>query len=398
MLESGGRQARNRYLDLLRAVAIVRVIVYHLFGWPWLTMAVPAMGVMFALAGSLTAASLDRRRGWPTITSRLRRLLPPLWLLGLVAVPLMLTGGWRAESGGEHPFHLSRLIFWVLPVFAPFGSDRATDLWEPLWYIRAYLWFVLLSPVFYPLYRKLGWITLALPLLVLTVINRPELALPGPASDVLEDMAVFGACWMAGFAHHDGRLRRLPGWVVIPAAAALAAGAVYWLLTHRSGGHDLDLVPNAQAPWSLAFVLIVLRWTPPMDWLTRARPINAAVTSLNQRALTIYLWHNIAIALIWYELSLVSLDDVGRWDPVVDLVTAFGLIFVAVVCFGWAEDLAARRRPHLWPPMPPAAGPAPASTIPAPSSERIFDLALRDRRPAGPHARTVPREREELRP
>ena len=41
---------RNRYLDLLRAAAIGRVIVYHLFGWPWLTIVLPAMGVMFALA------------------------------------------------------------------------------------------------------------------------------------------------------------------------------------------------------------------------------------------------------------------------------------------------------------------------------------------------------------
>ena len=52
---------RNRYLDLLRAAAIVRVIVYHLFGWPWLSMVLPAMGIMFALAGSLTATSLDKR-------------------------------------------------------------------------------------------------------------------------------------------------------------------------------------------------------------------------------------------------------------------------------------------------------------------------------------------------
>src|SRR3954465_1881039 len=88
---------RNRYLDLLRAAAIVRVIVYHLFGWPWLSILLPAMGIMFALAGSLTAGSLDRRDFDRVIVSRLRRLLPPLWLLGLLAVPLMLALGWRQE-------------------------------------------------------------------------------------------------------------------------------------------------------------------------------------------------------------------------------------------------------------------------------------------------------------
>src|SRR5436190_19247245 len=85
---------RNRYLDLLRAAAIVRVIVYHLFGWPWLSIVLPAMGIMFALAGSLTAASLDRKGAAGVVTSRLRRLLPPVWLLGLIAVPAMLRYGW----------------------------------------------------------------------------------------------------------------------------------------------------------------------------------------------------------------------------------------------------------------------------------------------------------------
>jgi len=37
---------RNRYIDTLRAAAIVRVIVYHAIGWAWLTLVLPAMGVM----------------------------------------------------------------------------------------------------------------------------------------------------------------------------------------------------------------------------------------------------------------------------------------------------------------------------------------------------------------
>ena len=105
---------RNRYLDLLRAAAILRVVVYHLFGWPWLSILLPAMGIMFALAGSLTAASLDRRSAGRVITSRLRRLLPPLWLLGLVAVPVMLAAGWATESDSDHPFSIGRLFFWLL--------------------------------------------------------------------------------------------------------------------------------------------------------------------------------------------------------------------------------------------------------------------------------------------
>jgi peptidoglycan/LPS O-acetylase OafA/YrhL len=352
-------RVRNRYLDLLRAVAIIRVVVYHLFGWPWLTMVMPAMGVMFALAGSLTAASLDKRDGARTVSSRLRRLLPPLWILGLVGIPLMVVAGWRSE-GGDHPFSLGTVAFWVLPIGDPVGSDRGLQLWEPLWYIRAYLWFLLLSPVLHLAYRKAGWLVVAAPLVLILGIGRADEYLPDQVSGVVQDFAVYAACWIAGFAHHDGRLGRLRAWQVLALAAALGAGAWYWLRGHHADGYDLNGIPVSQALWSLAFVLLVLRWQPPMDWLARFRPLDATVTVLNQRALTIYLWHNIAIAAIWPELSIMALDNLGRLDGPADLISAFVLTWIAVLCFGWAEDLAARRRPHLWPPTPatsPAAAP-----------------------------------------
>jgi len=111
---------RTRCLDLLRAAANLRVIIYHLYSWPWLSVLLPAMGVMFALAGSLTAASLDRRPARRVATSRFRRLLPPLWLLGLVAVPVVPAAGWAAETGGDHPFDLT-LAYWIVP-----GGDPRT--------------------------------------------------------------------------------------------------------------------------------------------------------------------------------------------------------------------------------------------------------------------------------
>ena len=121
---------RNRYLDFLRAAAIVRVIVYHLFGWPWLSILLPAMGIVFALAGSLTAASLEKRAARQVVTSRLRRLLPPLWLLGLIIVPVMVALGWAHEQHGDHALdlrHAWHLIFWLFPLGDPPGSQRAVD-------------------------------------------------------------------------------------------------------------------------------------------------------------------------------------------------------------------------------------------------------------------------------
>ncbi|GAB2574581.1 membrane protein [Paractinoplanes abujensis] len=361
---------RNRYLDLLRAAAIVRVIVYHLFGWPWLSIVLPAMGVMFALAGSLTAASLEKRAASTVVTSRLRRLLPPLWLLGLVVVPVMLVAGWARESDGEHPFSLPGLLFWLLPIADPPGSDQAIDAWEPLWYIRAYVWFVLLSPVLFALWRRVGWAAVAAPLVIMAGLDLTGFELPGTADAALWDFVTYGACWVAGFAHHDGRLARLKPWLAYPVALVMAAGALWW--ARDEGSFDLNDISESQALWSLAFVLIVLRWQPPMGWLERVKPLDRAVTLVNARAVTIYLWHNIAIAAVWPVLTVLALDDLGdRLGAATDLVAAFALTLAAMLVFGWAEDLGAKRRPRLWPStaVPRAEPPKePEPAFPAPSA------------------------------
>jgi peptidoglycan/LPS O-acetylase OafA/YrhL len=356
---------RNRYLDLLRAAAIARVIVYHLFGWPWLSIVLPAMGVMFALAGSLAAGSLEKRPAGQVVLSRMRRLLPPLWLLGLVAVPVMLVAGWAAEDGGQHPFSIPRLIFWLIPIGDPPGSDAGIDVWEPLWYIRAYLWFILLSPVLYAFYQRVGWLAVASPIALMGLLDVSGLTLPGTADAALWDFVTYGACWIAGFAHHDGRLKALKPWLAFPIALAMAAGAAYYVRDY--GTYDLNDVPEAQALWSLAFVLVVLRWQPAMGWLARVKPLDHAVSVINARAVTIYLWHNTAIAAVWPVLTVVALDDLGdRAGAATDLVVAFALTLGAMLAFGWAEDVAARRRPRLWPQTGPAVAPAPAGTEPEP--------------------------------
>ncbi len=363
---------RNRYLDLLRAAAIVRVVVYHLFGWPWLSIVFPAMGVMFAVAGSLTAASLQKRAAGPVVASRLRRLLPPLWMLAAFVVPAMVATGW--EPG-------RKVVFWLLPLGDPPGSQAGVDAWEPLWYIRAYLWFVLLTPLLWAAWKRLGgaaWLLVAAPVLAIAVLDRTGFALPETPDTVMWDLVTYGACWIIGFAHRDGRLARLRPGVVVAAVAVLGGAALYWQSGHPGEEHawDLNDVAESQALWSLAFVLLVLRWQPNGAALSRFRPLNRAVEVLNARAVTVYLWHNLAIAAIWPVLTWLALDDLGRLEKPVTLVMAFALTGVAVLAFGWVEDVAARRRPRLWPraerPAPPVPEPSPAP-MPAGWPERTVD-------------------------
>lgn len=338
---------RERYLDVLRAVALLRVVVYHTYGYAWLTFVFPSMGVMFALAGSLTAASMERYAAYRVVYSRVRRLLPSLWLLALIVVPVMFWHGWPLLTEGR-PFDWLNLAYWILPVLDPPASAWGAATTQVLWYVRAYLWFVLLSPAGLLLFRRWPVATTVAPLAVvvataLPVLNVERLGSTGPA---LLDFGTYGACWMLGFAHRAGMIRRIP----LPALFGLAAGAMLlgasWALTHPDPvfGYDLNEIPLAQALWCPGAVLVLLRWSPGLTWLDRVPVLGRLVTVVNARALTVYLWHNIAI-----ELAVPVNDRLGLYDPWQLFATAWALIAVAVLAFGWVEDIAARRRPRLLP-------------------------------------------------
>ena len=83
-VRTGGRSV---YLDALRAVALARVVVYHASSIDWVTI-FAAMPLMFFVAGSLYAASLERRKARLVIRDRYRRILIPYWLYLVAMVAL----------------------------------------------------------------------------------------------------------------------------------------------------------------------------------------------------------------------------------------------------------------------------------------------------------------------
>ncbi|MFD0784036.1 glycosyltransferase, partial [Micromonospora azadirachtae] len=343
----GAGAGRDRWFDTLRALALTRVIAYHLWGYAWLSLAFPAMGVMFALGGSLMARSLDRA-SVQAVNGRLRRLLPALWMLGAVLVPLMIWQGWPDRPAWPG------LLTWLVPIAQPAGSAWAQEVTEVLWYLVTYLWFVLLSPVLLGIYRRWPLPTVLLPLAAVVLLQTTSPPLSGNVQSVIVDLATFGACWLVGFAHRDGALHRIPMPALILAAAVCLGVGAGWTMMNPADGFDLNDIPPAQAFYSLGFVLLLLRARPPMAWLARARPLDRLVTWLNSRALTIYLWHNAAIAVCF-----VVGDQVGAWrlGQAGYLAVALVLLFVVVLLVGWVEDVSARRRPRLlgWPTHTPAA-------------------------------------------
>lgn len=284
----------------------------------------------------------------------MRRLLPPLWAFGVVVVLAMMIHGWAPP---EH--HIgrwwARMLLWVVPVGDPPGSAWAEQATDILWYLRTYLWFVLLSPLLLKAFRLSRGAVLVLSLLPIVVMSTVWTPPDGQVGTVVFDLATYLACWMLGFAHRDGLVDRMSAAVVLLLAAAAMTAGGWWAFTHLSDGtYDLNEIPLAQALWSVGFVLLLLRFRPDMNWIRRYRPLDRTVTVFNSRAVTIYLWHEIAlivsvplIDLMWqvraFELSL-PLDSMWFQFGV-----AWILIAVAVLLVGWVEDVAARKPPGLLP-------------------------------------------------
>lgn len=360
---------RDRYLDLLRAVALGRVVIYHIFGWAWLTILFPSMGVMFALAGSLMARSLNRP-SLGVIRGRMRRLLPPMWAFAVVVVPMIFAMGWRPVRE-EGLWWFLKLANYLFPVGAPpypwesgaeggwLETSWAEQAAGPLWYIRAYLWFVLASPLLLWAFRRVPWATLLAPLALTAVIGTGLVEIPGESGEALTDFAVYGACWILGFAHHDGLFTKVPRYLTVSLAAFVMAFGIWWASGHLTEeGWNLDEIPLAQATWSLGFCVILLQYAPSWRQLPgRLARFDSTITLANNRAVTIYLWHNLLIMATYPVIDLLydipALYDHGDLVdtvyPVLPLVLIWPLLAVAILAFGWVEDIAAKRRPRLWP-------------------------------------------------
>ncbi|MFD5590495.1 acyltransferase [Streptomyces griseorubiginosus] len=341
---------RDRYFDTLRAVALIRVVGYHTFGWAWAGMVFPSMGIMFGLAGTLMAKSLERP-AVEVVRSRMRRLLPPFWFWGVFVVLAMLVHGWM--PGRE-------IVFWVVPLGDPPGNAWGEQAWEILWYLRTYLWFVLLSPLLLRVFRLAPVPVLLLslaPIVVFHLLWEPPDDRLGSA---LTDLATFLFCWILGFAHRDRVLERLkPFAVVVLSLAAIGFGGWY-AFTHQAetGSYDLDDIPLAQAFWSAGYVTLLM-WAKAyfridFAWLTRFRRTDRLVTVFNSRAVTIYLWHEIALILAVPLIDLFwDVPAFEKWLPLESQWFMFGvgwvLIAVFVLVCGWVEDVAGKKKPQLLP-------------------------------------------------
>ncbi|MFK8024401.1 MAG: serine hydrolase [Ilumatobacter sp.] len=339
---------RDGFLDALRAVAIIRVVLWHAFGTPWLSWVVATMPLMFFVAGSLLHASLEARPAAEVLRSRLRRLMLPFWLFAAIVLGF-LSIVHLSNPGPTTGFSPEQLLSWVVPLVNPTAS-----VWEagwassPLWYIRAYLWLLLLSPVLLAAWRRFGVALLPVPLIVMMAGEMlARSADPGPNSGIwlIGDLGIYAFFVLLGFAHANGAFddldtRALIEWLIVGATATFVA----WQFFPAESGVINHSYPTLWAS-GIAWIAVAFLARPILSVLPRVRIVGGILYWMTRRAMSIYLWHSPAIVASYLLAARLNLDA----TPAVVLAMVVVLVVLAVVLTGWVEDIAGGKPAEIWP-------------------------------------------------
>jgi hypothetical protein len=363
----------SAYVKSLVVVALAAVLTAAAFPRPWLTLVYPAAGVLFAAGGAAAASRLDAvrtSRGY--VLRAALALLVPFWLFGAAVVTAMLVTGWSWDAeDGTAPLTWSTAWLWLLPLADPPVSSGGSGLAGAVWFVRVYLWLVVLTPPLLWLSRRWPLRVMAVPLTAMALVTVGIANPLGRTADVVLGLSAYTGCWLLGFAHRDGRLRRVPAAAALGAGAVLAAAGItvaLWQQPHH-GSYSLDVNPAAAMLYSLGGVLLLLRVDPWTRGLDRLRWLDPALSLFHSRTLTAFLWVNVVIALTPPLLAASPLAGFHTATPrgaLLAYTATWVLLLATLVVLGWVEDLGAGRRPRLLPlrRRRAAAGPAPVAARP----------------------------------
>ena len=336
-------KARDPFLDGLRAVSVVRVVLLHLLqhvSHPFVatfSFFVPGMPLLFFVSGALAAGGLDgadaaqRRRFWK---ERARRLLVPFWAFGATILALCAAGALLRPADPEHTFPLGTLAYWVLPLAGPQASVAFDELDWHLWFLSSLILLLASAPWLLSLHRRLPFAGACAFLALGAGLEIARVDAPG----VVRNTLLFGAAFQFGFGYADGRIPRARGETVIGVAGVLA---VFALLFHadRAPREMIHAEPLALLALGLAFVAGWMRVRAAALRVFQHEVARRWIAAINARAYTIFLWGPVANDAARRLVRPRTAAEYG-------LESALSLAFLVVLVklFGPVEDWAARRR------------------------------------------------------
>jgi hypothetical protein len=306
---------RNRYVDFLRAVSIMFVIVGHwlittayfntdtdtldpilaldVIPWTsWLTWVFQVMPIFFIVGGYSNAISLEGAKSkqasygeW--LTGRLHRLLTPLLLLVIVwagtSFALNLAG-----VNSETIKYLSRTAL------------------VPTWFLAIYTMIVLLAPATYKLWKRWGLISLAGYILLAIIVDYAFFQLGMEWLGWTNYFWVWLAMHHLGFAWRDGRLGKPPVLLAISLASLFALMVLIFIGPYPipMAGSPGAEVSNTLPPKVTLIALgvfqfgILLSIEPPMQRMLAGLKTWTCTVIINTMIMTIYLWHMTILLIV----------------------------------------------------------------------------------------------------
>ncbi len=305
--------SRDRYVDFLRAISIMVVVLGHwliaaiyfrqgkvsgvnalhvvpgLWVATWILQVMPVFFFVGGFSNFVTMQAVRRRGGGygEFISGRVARLMRPTTVFLAVWIPLTIAVDW-----------LTTVDDGVLRI--------ATGLLtRPLWFIGIYMIMIAFAPMMVDLHLKFG-------VRVLGIMTAGVIAVDLAAIGLgLEDFAYlnFAFVWLLvhqlGFFYADGTLQRSPRffWILtfsgLIALIALTASGVYsssmvGMRNERSNTNPPTVAIIALTCWQVG--LVMLARPRVTRWLKSARPW-AVVIGLNVVIMTMFLWHQTAMMI-----------------------------------------------------------------------------------------------------
>lgn len=306
--------SRNRYVDLLRVVALGAVMLGHFLMagvsegadgdlvvanslvyvpqaqlLTWVFQVMPVFFVVGGFAHAQGLRSLRRRDGTYAdfADTRTRRLLEPTAAFVAFGV---LTAVFVELAGTPDPTidYAMRLIG------------------QPLWFVGIYLLVVTLAPWTFRLHARYGVGVLVVLIASVVAVDVLRLALDVPVVGFLNFATVWLAVHQVGYFWADGRLLARPlAWRLLVGGLAVtvllvALGPYPRSMVSLPGEAVSNLAPPSVALLSLAAAqigLLVLLRDRAVRWLTRPR-VWTAVIAANGVVMTAFLWHLTAIVVV----------------------------------------------------------------------------------------------------